>query len=163
MLCFTATGSDRCVVQFVGKVSHVLVVAVYVRHSPVVLCVEAHPLHLHFHSLAHMITCTHSMEGESYFTHLGGITLHYWLLCVRVWTWATEMDVLVLIIGAASQTPGVVGQGEQILQSRWVSDGSVQTLHPLLALLERCKVASVVKPSAKIREISEMQQNNIYL
>lgn len=73
------------------------------------------------------------------------------------------MDVLVLIIGAASQTPRMVGQGEQVLQSRRVSYGSVQTLHPLLALLERCKVASVLKPRVKIRKISEMKQNNIYV
>lgn len=52
-------------------------------------------------------------------------------------TWATEVDVLVLIISTPSQTPGVVGQSKQVFQpGRW-SDGPVQPLHPLLALLER--------------------------
>lgn len=65
-----------------------------------------------------------------------------WLVCVCL-TWATEMNVLVFIISAASQTPGMIGQGEQVLQPGWVSYGPVQALDPLLALLERCKVASV--------------------
>lgn len=60
-----------------------------------------------------------------------------------MWTWATKMNVLVLIVSAASQTPSMVGQGEQVLQPGRVSYGPVQTLHPLLALLECCKVASV--------------------
>ena len=66
--------------------------------------------------------------------------------CLCVWTWATEMNVLVLVIGAASETPRVIGQGEQVLQSGRVSDGPGQTFDPLLALLERCKVASVENP-----------------
>lgn len=65
------------------------------------------------------------------------------------------MDMLVFIVSAASQTPGMIGQGEQVLQPRRVSYGPVQTLDPLLALLERCKVASVeikrlVRPNNKI-------------
>lgn len=65
--------------------------------------------------------------------------------CVRV-TWTTEMNVLVLIISTASQTPGMIGKGEQVLQPGRVSYGPVQTLDPLLALLECCKVASVEHP-----------------
>lgn len=61
------------------------------------------------------------------------------------------MNVLVLVISIASQTPRVVGQGEQVLQPGWVSYGPVQTFHPLLALLEGCEVASV----EKIRTVSE--------
>lgn len=63
-------------------------------------------------------------------------------MCVCM-TWATEMNMLVFVISAASQTPGVIGQGEQVLQPGRVCYGPVQTLDPLLALLERCKVASV--------------------
>lgn len=69
-------------------------------------------------------------------------------VCAR--TWATEMNMLVFIISAASQTPGMIGQGEQVLQSGRVSDGPVQTLNPLLALLERCKVASVENPTRRL-------------
>lgn len=52
------------------------------------------------------------------------------------------MNMLVFIVSAASQTPGMIGQSEKVLQPRRVSYGPVQALHPLLALLERCKVAS---------------------
>lgn len=61
--------------------------------------------------------------------------------CVQ--TWATEVNVLVLVIRVASQTPGVIGQSKQVLQPCRVCYGPVQTLDPLLALLECCKVASV--------------------
>ncbi len=68
------------------------------------------------------------------------------------------MDVLVFIISAASQTPGMISQGEQVLQPRRVSYGPVQTLDPLLALLECCKVASV-----EMRQINEILKQNISL
>lgn len=39
-----------------GKaICHLLIVGVYVRHSPDILCVETHPLDLHFHSVSHVI------------------------------------------------------------------------------------------------------------
>lgn len=61
-------------------------------------------------------------------------------LCV---TWTTEMNMLIFIISTPSQTPGVIGQGKQVFQpGRW-SYGPVQSLDPLLTLLERCKTASV--------------------
>lgn len=63
--------------------------------------------------------------------------------CYVCSTWATEMNVLVFIISAASQTPSMIGQGEQVFKSGRVSYGPVQAFDPLLALLERCKVASV--------------------
>lgn len=45
-------------------------------------------------------------------------TLHNQTAGLRVCavTWTAEVDMLVLVIGAAPQTPGVVGQGEQVLQ-----------------------------------------------
>lgn len=79
-------------------------------------------------------------------------------MCV---TWATEVDVLVLVVGAAPQAPGVVGQGEQVLQAGRVGDGPVQTLHPLLALLERGKVASDERQRAEIREIGVASQQTL--
>ncbi len=89
---------------------------------------------------------THTEHQGNYFRKISYLIKEIpeaWSLCVR--TWATEMNVLVFIISAASQTPGMIGQGEQVLQPRRVSYGPVQTLDPLLALLERCKVASVEK------------------
>lgn len=62
------------------------------------------------------------------------------VLCV---TWTTEMNMLILIISASSQTPGVIGQGKQVLQPGGWSYGPVQSLDPLLTLLKRCKTASV--------------------
>lgn len=62
---------------------------------------------------------------------------------VSLSTWATQMNMLVFIIGAAPEAPGVIGQSEQILQPRRVGDGLVQALCPLLTLLEGWKVASV--------------------
>lgn len=41
-------------------IGDLLVVGVYVRNSPNILCVEPHPLDLHFHSVSHMIACTHT-------------------------------------------------------------------------------------------------------
>lgn len=128
----------------------ILVVAIYVRYSPDVVRVEAHPLDLHFCSVTHVVTCTHRPRG-GYFrnptiircicSEIHGSSTVWIADCM--WTWTTEMNVLVFIIGAASQTPRVIGQGEQVLESGRMSHGQVQTLHPLLALLERCKVASV--------------------
>lgn len=45
---------------YCGAICHILVVGVYVRHSPDILCVEPHPLDLHFHSVSHVIACTHT-------------------------------------------------------------------------------------------------------
>lgn len=68
-------------------------------------------------------------------------------LCLDVCvTWTTEMNVLVLIVSAAPQTPGMIGQSEQVLQPGGVSYGPVQTLDPFLTLLERCKMASLEHP-----------------
>lgn len=58
--------------------------------------------------------------------------------------------MLVLVISAASQTPSMIGQSEQVLQPGWVSYGPGQTFDPLLALLERCKVASVEKAMSRL-------------
>lgn len=63
------------------------------------------------------------------------------------------MNVLVLVVSVASQTPRVVGQGKQVLQSGWVSYGPVQTFHPLLALLEGCEVASVGNPARRLERL----------
>lgn len=65
---------------------------------------------------------------------------------MAVQTWATEVNMLVFIVCAGSETPRVIGQGEQVLQPGRVSDGPVQALHPLLALLKGCKVASGENP-----------------
>lgn len=56
-------------------------------------------------------------------------------------TWATQVQVLVLVVGAAPQAPGVVGQGEQVLQPRRSAYGTVEAPQPLLALLEGGEVA----------------------
>lgn len=63
-------------------------------------------------------------------------------VCVRRLTWAAQVHMLVFIVGAAPQAPGVVGQGKKVLLPRRVGYGPVQTLQPLLALLERGEVAS---------------------
>lgn len=118
-------------------ICHLLVVGVYVRHSPDILCVEAHPLDLHFHSVSHVITYTHTHTH----THSKkGIRIRSWCICPETIrldsaqstarlsvcvTWTAEVNMLVLVVGAAPQTPGVVGQGEEVLQPGRVSDGSV--------------------------------------
>lgn len=58
-------------------------------------------------------------------------------------TWTTQVQVLVLVVGAGPQAPGVVGKGKQVFQSRRVSYGTVQALQPLLALLKCGEVAPV--------------------
>lgn len=110
-------------------IGDLLVVGVYVRNSPNILCVEPHPLDLHFHSVSHMIACTHTHKHthQSWCNSLETIrpgTLCNQNLALFV-TRTAEVNVLVLVIGAAPQTPGMVGQGEQVLQPRRVSDGSV--------------------------------------
>ena len=111
---------ERCHAIYRWRICDILEVAVYVRHSPDVLCVKTHPLDLHFHSLTHMITCSHTntqtqrMEGVDYFRNVNSLTnytmpeaqLFQTFVSLSVWivvcTRATEMNVLVLIISVAS-------------------------------------------------------------
>lgn len=79
-------------------------------------------------------------------------------VCVHMRTWATEMNVLVLVVSTASKTPRVIGQSKKVLESGRVSYGPVQTLHPLLALLERCKVASVENPVWSLERLGRLMR-----
>lgn len=82
--------------------------------------------------------------------------------CYLFLTWTAEMNMLILVIGTSSQTPGVICQGKQVLQPWWVSYGAVQPLDPLLALLKRCKVASTTREE-HIKQLVQSNQWNIRL
>lgn len=55
---------------------------------------------------------------------------------VHVCTWSAQVQVLVFIVCVASQTPGVIRQREQILQTGGMCYSPVQSLQPLLTLLK---------------------------
>lgn len=52
-------------------------------------------------------------------------------------TWPTQVPVLLLLTGINLHAPGVVGEGEQVLDLGRGADGIVQPLQPVLALLKR--------------------------
>lgn len=52
-------------------------------------------------------------------------------------TWPTQVPVLLLLTGVHLHAPGVVGEGEQVLDLGRGADGIVQPLQPVLTLLKR--------------------------
>jgi len=51
-------------------------------------------------------------------------------------TWSTELAVLLLLASVHLHTPGVEGEGEEVLQARGRAHDHVQALQPFLTLLE---------------------------